>query len=183
MIELLRKRKSVRNYLDKKIEPETVNKLLEAALLSPSSRGINPWEFIVVQESSTIRKLSEAKEHGSSFISAAPLVIVVAADSRKTDVWTEDCSIASIIVQLEAEHLGLGSCWVQIRLRETKQKESSEAYVRKILSLPEYYAVESLISIGYPADERIQKEKKALQWEKCHRDSFSNRFRCPADQT
>ena len=117
MINLLRKRRSIRVYEDRKIELEKIEILKEAILRSPSSRNINPWEFIFVDDKELLIKLSKAKEHGSEFLESAALGIVVCGNEKKSDVWIEDCSIASILVQMVAQSLGLGSCWIQIRNR------------------------------------------------------------------
>jgi len=111
MIELLRKRRSIRKFLPEKVTPEHIDIIIEAALRAPSSRGINPWEFILVDDPEKLSKLATSKQHGSEFLENAPLAIVVCADSTKSDVWVEDCSIAAIIIQLTAWSLGLGSCW------------------------------------------------------------------------
>ena len=117
-IDLLRARRSIRRFQDRPVEQEKIDILIEAMLRSPSSRGLSPWEFVVVTEKETLVRLSQAKSYGSSFLKNAPLAIVVCADPKKCDVWVEDCSIASILLHLAATDLGLGSCWIQIRLRE-----------------------------------------------------------------
>ena len=166
MIELLRRRRSIRNFTAAKIEPETVETLIEAALRAPSSRGINPWEFVLVDDCETIHKLSEAKQHGSEFLKNAPLAIVVCADSSKSDVWIEDCSIAAIIIQLTAVSLGLGSCWAQIRERRHDQEVTAEAYIRKLLGLPEHLKVECVLGIGHPAEEKQPVPASSLRRDK-----------------
>jgi nitroreductase len=155
MIELLRKRRSIRKFTQQQVEPELVETLIEAALRSPSSRGINPWEFILVDDPETLYRLSKSKQHGSEFLENAPLAVVVCADTTKSDVCIEDCSIAAIIIQLTAVSLGLGSCWAQVRNRRYDPEKSSEAYVRDILGLPEHLMVESIIGIGHPAERKI----------------------------
>lgn len=177
MIELLRKRRSIRRYVEKPVEKEKVEKIIEAALLSPSSRNIRPWEFIVVDDKSTITKLASSKEHGSEFLKGAPLAIVVIADTAKSDVWVEDASIASIIIQLEAEALGLGSCWVQIRKRMKDKEKSSEDYVRGILSIPPHYGVESIIGIGYPAEKRPPYGDDVLKYGSVHKNIFGQPYK------
>ena len=77
---LIQKRRSIRRFLAKPIEDEKIEMLIEAALRAPSSRGLNPWEFIVVTERDLLEKLSSAKTHGSEFLKNAPLGIVVCAD-------------------------------------------------------------------------------------------------------
>ena len=175
MLEILKKRKSVRSFSDRTVEKEKKEKILTAALLSPSSRNIDPWKFIAVDSSEIIRTLAESKKSGSAFLAGAPLVIAVTADMEKSDVWIEDSSIASIIIQLEAESLGLGSCWVQIRKREAGNGKQSEDFVREILEIPENYAVLSLIGIGYPQkpEERIPKKTDLT---KCRHNSLSEPY-------
>ena len=155
MMDLLRMRRSIRKYKDKDIDPRTIDDLKEAVLRAPSSRGINPWRFFFVTDRELLSRLSKAKEHGSDFIKGAPLGVVICADERESDVWVEDCSIASIILQLAGLSLGLGSCWIQIRNRSYSRDRSSEDYVREVLGLPQGLKVESMIAFGYP-DEVLE---------------------------
>lgn len=152
-IELLRARRSIRRFQDRPVENEKRDVLIEAMLRSPSSRGLNPWEFVVVTEKETLLRLSQAKPHGASFLKNAPLAIVVCADPAKCDVWVEDCSIASILLHLAATDLGLGSCWVQIRLREHDSQQMAQEHVADILELRKGMVVEAMIAIGYPAEQ------------------------------
>ena len=175
MLELLKKRKSVRNFSLKAVEKKKIDMLLQAALLSPSSRNHDPWKFIAVTDKDLIAELSGSKKSGSAFLKNAPLVIAVTADTEKSDVWVEDSSIASILIQLEAESLGLGSCWVQIRKREADAGEKSEDYVKRILNIPEKHGVVSLIGIGYPEKEEERIPKKT-DTEKCRLNSFSSSY-------
>jgi len=114
-LSLIQKRRSIRRYLPWPVEKEKIDVLIEAALRAPSSRGFNPWKFIFVTDRDVLKRLSVTKEHGSSFLRNATLGIVVCADTEKSDVWVEDASIASIFIQLAAESIELGSCWIQIR--------------------------------------------------------------------
>lgn len=154
ILELLRQRRSIRKFEKKPVETEKIDVLMEAALRAPTSRGLNPWSFVFVNDTNTIEELAQSKEHGSAFLADCPLAIVVAADTSKSDVWTEDCSIAAIILQLTAESLGLGSCWVQIRLRKHNQNQSSNDYVKDKLNLPESFSVVCILGIGYPAEKK-----------------------------
>jgi len=150
MIEILRKRRSVRSFKSKKLDPKIRRILSEALLRSPSSRGFNPWSFHFVDDPLMLKKLAQAKKHGSDFVAEAPLAVVITADESISDVWIEDCSIAAIILQLQAETLGLGSCWAQIRNRKTENGKCSEVYVGNCLGLDKETRVESIIAIGYP---------------------------------
>jgi nitroreductase len=163
MIELLRVRRSIRKFTGQAVEPGKIAIITEALLRSPSSRNINPWEFIVIDDQSVLQQLATAKQHGSDFLKGAPLGIVVCADSTKSDVWVEDCSIAAILAQLTAQSLGLGSCWIQIRNRSRKGGEASEAYIQQLLGIPEHIKVECMIAIGYPAETRQGLQASQLQ--------------------
>lgn len=154
MLNLLRTRRSVRIFQNKPVDNQLLDIVKESLLRSPSSRNINPWEFIFVTDNLLISKLSESKEHGSEFLKGAPLAIVVCGDENKSDVWIEDCSIASIIVQLTAHSLGLGSCWVQIRNRKHNEKISSQEYIQNLLGIPSHIRIDSIIALGWPNEQK-----------------------------
>jgi nitroreductase len=172
MIELLCNRRSIRIFQDQPVEKEKINRLLQAALLSPSSRSFCPWEFIVVTDKNLLKALSLSKEHGSKFLINAPLVIVVIADPSKSDVWIEDASIATLNIQLEAELLELGSCWVQIRNRNHNETITSEAYVKNLLEIPKSYKVLSMVGIGYKAEEKDSYTFNDLDFSKVHYEKY-----------
>ncbi len=165
-LELLKKRRSIRRYKEKSIEKEKIDILVEAALRSPSSRSLNPWKFVVVTDRSLLEELATAKPHGGSFIKDAPLAIVVCGDPDKSDVWVEDCSIASIILHLQATDLGLGSCWVQIRKRNRDEGQTAEDHVKEILGLDNRLMVEAIIAIGYPQEEKKEHAYDSLPFDK-----------------
>ena len=173
-LSLIEKRRSIRKYTGKPVEAEKIDALVEAALRSPSSRGFNPWEFVVVTDKTLLEKLSKAKPHGASFLKNAPLGIVVCADPEKCDVWVEDASIASIFIHLAAESIGLGSCWIQIRKRMHDQTTTAQAYIRSILNIPKNLNVESIVAIGYPAEKKPPHWKEDLQYKKVHYGLYGN---------
>lgn len=165
-LSLIEKRRSIRKYQDKPVEPEKIDLLVEAAIRSPSSRGFNPWEFVFVTDKARIETLSRSKEHGSSFLKNAPLCVVVCADPEKSDVWVEDASIASIFLHLAATDLGLGSCWIQIRKRPHDGGKSAEAFIRETLNIPERINIESIVAVGYPDEDKPGHPKDALLYDK-----------------
>lgn len=177
MIDLLRKRRSIRAYTGEPVSREALELLVETLLRAPSSRNIDPWEFIVVDDPWLLQQLSRTKQHGSEFLKGAPLGIVVCADSMKSDVWVEDCAIASILVQMTAESLGLGSCWIQIRQRPHDGLSTAEAYIQKLLGLPEHIKVESMIGIGHRAEQRAPLRADELQYDKVRHNSYAVPFR------
>ena len=130
---------------------EALEAIVEAGLLSPSGRNIRPWELIVVQKKETLEKMSECRVGSAKMLAGASVAIVVIADPEKTDVWTEDCSIVMSNMHNMAHDLGLGSCWIQGRLRQAPDGRTTEEYLRDILGYPKEYCLEAVLSIGVPA--------------------------------
>ena len=174
-IDLLRSRRSVRQFQKQHIEQEKVELLVEAALRSPSSRGGNPWHFVVVTDPETIGRLSTAKPHGASFLAHAPLAIVVCADPSQSDVWVEDVSIATMILHLTATDLGLGSCWIQLRKRDHDDAKTAGEYAAEVLGLRAGLAVSAIMAIGYPAQQPASHPKASLQRDKVSVNRYGNR--------
>ena len=172
---LIEKRRSIRKFQEQPVEPEKIDQLVEAALRSPSSRGFNPWEFVVVSDKGTIEKLSQSKEAGSAFLKDASLAFVVCADENRSDVWVEDASIASIYIHLAATALDLGSCWIQIRKRPHDNTKSAEAYIHELLSIPSHLKVESIVAVGYPAEEKSPHKKDDLLYDKVHYNAYGQK--------
>jgi nitroreductase len=175
MINILRNRRSVRIFQDKPVEPEKIELLIEALVRSPSSRSINPWEFIVVEDKETIQVLSLSKKHGSGFLKTAPLAVVILGDTKASDTCIEDCSIAAITLQYTAESLDLKSCWCQVRLRDHEGEKKAEEYVRELLDIPENYLVECIIGLGYPEEGKKPHSKESLDWGKLYRNRYGDR--------
>lgn len=171
--QLVINRRSTRKFTDEPLSPEQVESIIKAALMSPTSKSSNPWQFILVEDREILEKLSQSKKIGSKPIAGCALAIVVVADPFASDVWIEDASIASIMMQLQAEDMGLGSCWIQIRERFTVTDTPSDEYVRELLDIPMQLQVLSVIAIGHKAQERPPFDEEKLQWEKVHAGKFN----------
>ena len=143
-----------------------------AALMAPASKRKNPWQFVVVEDKEMLAKLSVCKPAGAAFLKDCALAVVVLANVMESDVWVEDASIASIYMQLQAEDLGLGSCWCQIRNRQMEDDTDAAQYVRGLLDVPYQLDVLSIIGIGYKDQERKPFDESHLQWEKIHLGTF-----------
>lgn len=172
--ELIGKRRSIRKYTETKIEPEKVEQILKAALKSPTSKNARPWYFIAVEDKDTLKKLTGCKPNAASFIENCALAIVVCADPFQSSVWIEDTSIASIVMQLQAEDLGLGSCWIQIRDRVTENETSSEDFIKDLLDIPYQLEVLSIITFGYKEQEKPPVDESKLVWERVHINKFNS---------
>ena len=166
--ELIKTRRSCRTFTDEPLSEEQVCLLMRAALMSPSSKHTNGWQFVLVDDKEKLRALSRCKDNGAGLIEGAPLAIVVCADGAVSDVWIEDASIATLMLQLQAEELGLGSCWVQVRRRAAIDGTSSDVVVRNLLGIPESMEVLSIVAVGHKGIERKPFNEDNLQWEKVH---------------
>ena len=175
MIEILRSRRSIRRYETRSIENDKLYIMKEAILRSPSSRGNQPWHFIFIEDKRLIEKLARSKDHGSNFLKGAPLAIVFCADERKSDVWIEDCSIATTVAHLTAQSLGLGSCWIQIRKRMHNNDITAEEYIATLLSLPDYLKVETILAVGYPAEEKQATPGESLEYNRISTNCFEKK--------
>lgn len=141
-------RRSIREYTGGQIPDEILAQVILSGIMSESSRGIRPWEFVVVRDKEKLEKLSECRAGGAGMLKNADAAIVVFGDESKTDVWIEDCSIAMANMHLAADSIGLGSCWIQGRLRERADGQSAEDYVRELLNVPENLRLEAILSLG-----------------------------------
>lgn len=169
---LITNRRSIRKFTDEPLAPEDVQKILQSALVSPTSKNCKSWEFVAVEDKNMLQRLSLCKSAGGAFIGESALSVVVLGDMTKTDVWVEDASIAATFMQLQAEDLGLGSCWCHIRNR-FHSEISSEEYVRELLNIPEHFGVLCIISVGHKGQERKPYDLSDLPWEKVHIEKFS----------
>lgn len=172
LLEVMQKRRSVRTYTGETVAEEDVTCILQAGLLSASGKAIRPWEFIVVRNKETLKSMSRCRVAGSQMLEAADCAIVVLGDEEKSDVWVEDCSVAMANMHLMADSLGVGSCWIQGRLREAPGGRTTEAYLRELLEFPENYRLEAILSLGMPQNHPGAYELGDLLEGKVHRERF-----------
>jgi len=169
LIELMRRRRSIRKYSDEAIPEDKLTQILQAGLLAPTSRGMRPWEYYVVKDKDILKKLSQAKQHGAALIAGCDTAIVVSADSELADTWIEDSSIALAYMDLAASSLGIGSCWVQMRMRKDEKGGDAEQNVRQIMGIEDPFRVVGVLALGVPAEEKQPYDTEGLKWEKVHR--------------
>lgn len=158
----------MRKFTDEELTHEQVELLLRAALMSPSSHRSTGWEFIAVDDKQTLAQLAESKDSGAAFVAEAPLAIVVAANPEVSDAWVEDASIAALMIQLQAEDLGLGSCWAHMHNRHAADGTPANDVIHELLGLPENLQVLCIIAVGHKGMERKPFNEEHLQWEKVH---------------
>lgn len=172
LFDLIKKRRSIRKFKSQAVEQEKIDLLMKTVLMSPSSKSTRPWHFIVVDDKEMLVQLSESRTHGSQLIAGAAAAVIVIADSSKTDVWIEDASIASAYLQLQAENIGLGSCWVQVRGRMKNENITTEDEIRNLLNIPEEYKVLNMIALGYKDEEKNPHNEEKILYERVHKGKF-----------
>ena len=166
--ELIKVRRSHRMFTEELLSGDDVKLLLRAGLIAPSSKGLHSYEFIVVEDKQVLSALSQCKAVGSDFLSGAPLAIVVLADPRISDVWIEDASVAATHILLQAEDLGLGACWIQVRDRLSAEGQPTEEIVKSCLGIPDEMRVVCMIAVGHKGMERKPQNEDRLKWERVH---------------
>jgi len=171
--ELIKNRRSIRQFTEEKLQAEEVELIIKAALTAPTSRNCRAWKFVLVENPDVLRQLALSKTTGAAFLEQCALAIVVLSNPIQSIAPIEDASIAAAYIQLQAEDLGLGSCWCQIAGRETASGEDSEQYVRDLLNIPFQYGITCIIAIGHK--ERVGKphEDEDLLWENVYIEQFT----------
>lgn len=166
--ELIQTRRSMRQFTEELLSGDDVKMLLRAGLMSPSSKGLHSYEFIVVEDKQMLSALSQSKVVGSDFLAGAPLAIVVLADPRISDVWIEDASVAATNILLQAEDLGLGACWIQLRERQDTEGRPTENIVKSLLGIPDELRAVCMVAVGHKGMERKPQNEDRLKWERVH---------------
>ena len=172
LLELMRSRRSVRQYTDETISDEQLQKILSAALLAPSGHSKYPCEFIIVKNRETLEKMSHCRVNVAKMLNQAAAAVVVIADKEKSDTLVEDSSVAMMNMELMATSMGIGNCWIQVRARDAENNSPSEDYLRTILNFPENFMCQSILSLGVPAKPPRQRELEKLNFDKVHSETF-----------
>ena len=172
MLQTILHRRSVRQYTDEPIPEDKLKAILHAGLAAASSKNRRPWEFVVVTDRSMLDRLCECRPGAGNLLGKCQAAIAVCADAESVDVWVEDCASAMTQMHLMADALGIGSCWLQIRLRQTLDGCSSEDIVRELLNIPTKYGVMAMLTLGMPALHPASYTIAELPIHKIHREHF-----------
>lgn len=166
--ELVNKRLSVRKYIDKPIDDDSIKLCLEAARLAPSACNSQPWRFVVVNDKTKKDELCDKAFSGiysiNSFAKGAPVIIAVVSEKstflariggqfRGTQYLLIDIGISCEHLVLQAAELGIGSCFLGW---------FNERAVKKALNIPGHKKVDLLISLGYYEGIDRPKSRNAL---------------------
>ncbi|MBO4499254.1 MAG: nitroreductase family protein [Bacteroidaceae bacterium] len=169
---LAAERRSMRKFTDEKLTADEIRLLERAALIAPTSKHTNGWEFVAVDNPELLKSLSESKEAGAAFVADAPWALVVFGNPTLTDAWIEDCAISAIMVQLQATDLGLGSCWAHIRNRFAADGSSAADNVRRILGVKVPLEPLCIIAVGHKGMDRKPFDESRIQWDKIHDNKY-----------
>ena len=172
LMEIMQHRRSVRTYVPGAVTEEQLQAILQAGLLSPTGKGLRPWVCRVVRDPAMLQSLSGCRTAPVKMLQEAACAIVVLGDGEASDVWVEDCSVAMAQMHLMADALGLGSCWVQGRLREASDGRSAEDYVRSLLGYPEHFHLEAILALGHTDQHPAPHALADLPDEKIHYEKF-----------
>ncbi len=151
MLKAIEQRKSVRKYLTKELTKEQLDLLVLAGSKAPSAHNRQPWEFIVVTERELLLKFTEFHKY-AQMLKEAPAAIVVLGNKEicnKEEFIYCDCSAVTQNILLQAEHMGLGSCWCALAPDEQRSQGTS-----KLFNLPEHILPVALIAVGYEDGEK-----------------------------
>ena len=172
LLELMINRRSVRKYSAEPVTDEQIKRILTAALLSPSGHSKYPCEFIVVKNRETLEKMSHCRVGVAKMLNNAGCAIVVIADKDKSDTVIEDSAISMMNMHLMASSLDLGSCWIQLRIREAEDSRQSEDFIKELLNIPNNYLCQAILSIGTLEKMPKPHDINKLNFDKIHNETF-----------
>ena len=162
-IEALKLRRSIREYKDKTIPKDILEKIVEAARFAPTARNVQPWEFIVITKPETLKKIAELAENGRFVAEARACIAIFCSDTK---YYLEDGCAATENLLLAATAQGIASCWV------AGDKKPYCSQISNLLNAPAALKLVSLIALGYPTSEKAFRtiDKRSLSdvihWEK-----------------
>ncbi len=176
MLEVIKKRRSIRKFQKKEVEEEKIKEILKAVMYSPSGMHLRPWEFIVVRNQEIKNKLAKATPF-CGFIKDAPLVLIIAARPKISHkilpyLWIEDCAIVAEAIYLEATNQGLGTCFCQVLGGKTISLKDSEEYVREVIGAPKDLRIVCMMPLGYPAEKKPEHTEKEFDEKKIHYEKW-----------
>ncbi len=159
VLEVIRTRRSIREYSDKPVEHEKIDRLLEAARLAPSASNRQEWRFVVVTDPARRAALVKPA-NDQAFVGEAPVVIAACAEHDGHVMrcgqlsYPIDVAIAVDHMTLQAAAEGLGTCWIGAFYEEP---------VKEILGIPAAISVVELLTVGYPASQPTRFSRLPLE--------------------
>ena len=173
LLETILSGRSVCTHTDESVSEGDLDKIIAAGMLAPSGKGIRPWHFIVVTDPAHIKALIGCRKGGPKMLETATAVIAVLGDTTKSDACIEDSSIVLGQMRLVASSMGLGSCWLQVRLRPSEEEgTSTEEFLRQRLGFPDKMELEAMLVLGHPAQKPAAHTLEELPQGRVHRKQW-----------
>ena len=149
-------RRSIRRFTDQKIDSKQIKAILTAAMYAPSAVNMQPWHFVVIDESSMMEMIMEIHPYARMLQTASHAVVVCGDEQLQHDdgYWVVDCGAATQNLLLAAHTLGLGACWVGLHPREERKSAFS-----RLLKLPSHVKPFSLVALGYPEEQKPRPDR------------------------
>ena len=160
-LNIVKSRRSTRQFSDESVSDETIQKILDMAAYAPSSWGGHPVEYIVVRDKTTMAELARCKQMGAGPLAYGEAAIVPIIDKRNLELWVEDAAVASTYVLLAAEYYGVGACWIHMKDRRGHTNMAEED-IRALLGIPDYYGILNAVSLGMPKKPSRPREISAI---------------------
>ena len=151
MLDLIRKRRTIRRFTEDNVSEEQVDTLLEMAMCAPNRLNGQPWHFVVIRDKELQKQIAEIYQV-RPYVEQAPVVIAVGANPAESATWMMDISAAAENLLLAATAMGLGGAW--FGAPDTTFWDQTEALVREALSIPPHIRIPTMLAIGHPAEER-----------------------------
>lgn len=173
MIEAIAKRKSIRRFAEKKVEPEKIESLLRAGMRAPSAMNGQPWEFVVVDQREMLDRLKGFSPFARPLKSAPLAIVVLERENLRRKVMglaelsAHDLGACTQNILLQAVAEGLGAVWLGVTKQEKVQQK-----LRSILNFPDSVSGFAVLAIGYPAEDVDMDVTDRFEPERIHYNSY-----------
>jgi nitroreductase len=146
LIEVIKERRSVREFSDRPIAKDDLERIVDTARYAPTARNVQPWEFLIVIEKEMLRKIAGITEHGKFIANGTACILVFSQDTK---YFLEDCSAATQNLMLAAKALGICSCWV------AGDKKPYAGELNLLFGVPGALKLVSIVALGYPSSDKV----------------------------
>lgn len=159
-------RRSVRKYTEQKIEKDKIVTILKAGMQAPSAHNQQPWEFLIVEDKNILNKITEVHPYSKMLPGASHVIVVCSRTLGLTspEFTVQDCAAATQNMLVMAKELGIGSVWLGV-----SPKQELINPIKDILNLPQGIIPFSMISLGYPTEDKKATdrfEEQRIHWGK-----------------
>lgn len=151
VMEAILKRRSIRQFTKQPLAKDDLTTLLRAAMMAPTARNCQEWEFVLVRDKNTFKKIMHVHPY-AKMLEQADCALIVCGNTQREHApgyWMADCGAATQNILLAATSLGIGSVWLGVYPNEERMHGLAQ-----ILGLPEYVKPLNIIALGYPNEQK-----------------------------